>query len=72
VEGNEVAHQVNAEIRRIADRFDALDEADNDLTWLCVCGCFGRITMSIAEYDACAGEVYADGHRLTSGLRTGP
>jgi hypothetical protein len=62
VEGNAIAHQVNAEIRKLADRFEALDGAVRELTWLCVCGCFEQIMLSIADYDAAEGHVFAADH----------
>jgi hypothetical protein len=62
VEGNAIAHQVNAEIRKLAGRFEALGGAHDDVIWLCVCGCFERITLTIAAYDAAGGNAYAADH----------
>lgn len=66
MESNAIAHQINAEIRELADRFGALEGAIRERTWLCVCGCFEQITLSVADYDAAGGHVFAADHSARS------
>ena len=56
-----LAQLVNAEIRALAERFD-LQEEGHSYAWLCACGCLTIVRASLAQYDASAGQVFADGH----------
>jgi hypothetical protein len=52
---------VNEEIRALAERLDLREEGD-DYVWLCACGCLAMTHASLAEYDDCAGQIFAAGH----------
>jgi len=60
-----LAHVVNGEIRRVADRFD-LRPDQHAVGWLCGCGCQELVNATLAEYDACRGRVFATGHPVGS------
>ena len=56
-----LAHVVNEDIRRAADRFD-LRPDEHRVSWLCGCGCSELVNATLAEYDAHGGRVFATGH----------
>jgi hypothetical protein len=56
-----LAQLVNAEIRKLAERFD-MQEKGQPYAWLCACGCLTIAHASLAEYDASAGRIFAAGH----------
>jgi hypothetical protein len=58
----EVAHEVNARIRGLAQRFDA--EREQPVAFLCECGCFAFVPLTVAQYDATDGPVTATVHRV--------
>ncbi|MGN6431108.1 MAG: hypothetical protein ACTHNB_10325 [Gaiellaceae bacterium] len=60
-----LAHVVNDEIRRVADRFD-LRANQHAVGWLCGCGCSELVNATLAEYDARGGRVFATGHPIES------
>ena len=56
-----LAHVVNDEIRRVADRFD-LRTDQHAVGWLCGCGCGELVDATLGEYDAHVGGVFATVH----------
>jgi hypothetical protein len=60
-----LAHVVNDEIRRVADRFD-LPPDQHAVGWLCRCGCYEFVNATLAEYDAREGRVFSTGHPVES------
>jgi hypothetical protein len=56
-----LAQLVNTEIRALAERFDLPGEGQ-PYAWLCACGCLTITHASLAEYDASAGRIFAEGH----------
>jgi hypothetical protein len=54
---------MNEEIRTLAKRLDVPAE-EHAYAWVCTCGCFTIVHLTIAEYDANAGRVFAAGHPL--------
>jgi len=60
-----LAHVVNDEIRRVADRFD-LRPDQHPVGWLCGCGCSELVNATLAEYDAREGRLFATGHPIAS------
>jgi hypothetical protein len=61
VERVALAHAVNDEIRRLAERFE-LPPEQHDVGWFCRCGCFTLVHATVAEYDSRTGRVFAAGH----------
>jgi hypothetical protein len=57
---------VNAHIREIGGRY-ARGREDWRLGFICICGCFATVELTIAEYDAAAGNVLAPGHDRSGG-----
>lgn len=57
-----LAQLVNAEIRALAARFDLPADEAQPYAWLCACGCLTIAQASVADYDASAGQIFADGH----------
>ena len=58
-----LAHIVNEDIRRVADRFD-LGPDRHPVGWLCGCGCSELVNATLTEYDAHGGRVFATGHPI--------
>jgi hypothetical protein len=56
----EVAREVNARIRELAELYALGQELP--LAFLCECGCFTLVPLTIAEYDGRAGPVAAPVH----------
>jgi hypothetical protein len=56
-----LAWLVNDGIRTLAERLDVPAES-HVYSWVCACGCFTMVTATLAEYDRCAGQVFAAGH----------
>jgi hypothetical protein len=65
MDAGEVAHEVNVRIRVLARRFDA--GRDWPVAFLCECGCFAFVPLTIAQYDALEGPVTAVVHRPVGG-----
>jgi hypothetical protein len=61
VERVALARLVNEEIRTLAERLDVPAER-HGYAWVCACGCFTIVTATLADYDANAGHVFAEGH----------
>jgi hypothetical protein len=58
----DVAQEVNARIRDLARHFEAGRELP--VAFLCECGCFAFVPLTIDDYDALDGPVTATVHRL--------
>jgi len=52
---------VNRHIREIAGRYTTAHEA-SVFGFICSCGCFGIVELTLGEYDALEGDVFAAGH----------
>ena len=59
----EVAKEVNVRIRVLADRFDA--ERELPVAFLCECGCFAFVPLTVAQYDSMDSPVTAAVHRMS-------
>jgi hypothetical protein len=60
MDAGEVAREVNERIRELARRFEAGRELP--VAFLCECGCFTFVPLTIDEYDALDGPVSAPVH----------
>jgi hypothetical protein len=56
---------VNAIIREMAQRFDAVAMDKRPVGFLCECGCLAIVPATVAEYDAASG-AWLEGHEPTS------
>jgi hypothetical protein len=63
MDAGEVAHEVNARIRELSRRFDAGREFP--VAFMCECGCFAFVPLTVDEFDAIDGPVLAVEHRQT-------
>ena len=52
---------MNRHIREIAGRYTTADEA-SVFGFICSCGCFGIVELTLDAYDALDGDVFAPGH----------
>lgn len=48
--GAEVAREVNAQIRAIAESLDADDDHAETYTFFCECGCLHTVTLTLADF----------------------
>jgi hypothetical protein len=52
---------VNAVIREMAERLDAVAQDERPVGFLCECGCLAIVLATVPEYDAASG-AWLEGH----------
>lgn len=61
-----LARELNEEISSVGRSLPGMTEASEELTFYCECGCFDKVQLSLAAFDALDGALL-DGHSRPQG-----